>query len=251
MLNKKTIIIISIVVVIFAGLGLFFTLQNNSSEETLNQNTQANFDFVKEDQVSEGDSAEYFESFGLSKLKVTTYGGPADIKTLVQNNSEYALTKNPQSTGGLTFALSNEMGEFYFAQDENSSKILYPEGTSEGKFGYEDVGLVSGILTRERIPSAEYYAAYPSEDLSSQMGFEAYRDDGSTNRFLNSKYLKITNLNNNRQVIVQIDTRHDVEGSLLISEATRKALLVDNGIMGSFSLEVVEKENNTLGVVRR
>lgn len=36
----------------------------------------------------------------------------------------------------------------------------------------------------------------------------------------------------------------------MISEATKNALRVDNGSTGSFSLEIVEKENNSLGVVR-
>ena len=72
-----------------------------------------------------------------------------------------------------------------------------------------------------------------------------------TGVFLGTKYLRITNLNNNRQVIVEIDARNSIEDTLLISEATRRALLIDNGSLGSFSLEIIPQENNTLGVVRR
>lgn len=249
MTRTKLIIIISSIVLFFAALGIFFTITGNSEDGQVLQNTNQNpeFNFVKEDEAR--GSAEYFESFGVGKLKVVTYGGASDIKTFTQGSSEYALIRNPKNTGDLTLSASSEMGEYYFAEDEEGEKIIYREGDSAGKFGYDDVGEVSQQLIRERISSAEYYAAYPISELALKSRFQVFGDEGSVDRYLSTKYLKISNLNNNRQVIVEIDSRNRLEDTLLISEATRKALLVDNNILGSFNLEIVDKENNTLGVV--
>lgn len=250
MTRTRLIIIISSIVLFFAALGIFFTVQDNTESVPALENTNQNpeFDFVKEDEVRA--DAEYFETFGSSKLKVATYGGPADIKTTTQGSNEYALIRNPKNSGGLDFVLSNDLGEYYIAKDSVGEKIIFTEGNPDARFGYTDVGEVSGKFIRERIPSAEYYAAYPISELAVKSNFEVVGDEGASSRFLGTKYLKITNLNNNRQVIVEIDSRNHIEDTLLISEATRKALLVDNNILGSFNLEIVDKENNTLGIVR-
>lgn len=251
-LNKKTVVVLSVVIFFFAALGIYFTVNDNNNTETTPSptNSQQNFDFVKED-VSESDSAQYFESFGVGKLKVVTYGGPKSIKTSILRGQEYALLRNPVSVGGLELTVSNPQGDYYFAENSLGEKILYTEGDPESVFGYNEVGIISELLIRERIPSAEYYASYPIQELAEQSGFSPIRDDGASNRYLKTKYLKITNLNNNRQVIVEIDGRNSVEGTLYVSEATRRALLVDEGALGSFGLEIVDKENNSLGVVRR
>jgi hypothetical protein len=246
--RKKLIIIISAIILIFASFGFIFTLTAEKTPEAItNQQEQISFDFVKEDEVS--DSADYFNSFGSGKLKIITYGGAKDIRTHIQNKTEYALIKNPKNIGGLEFISSNDLGDFYFAKDGSDSKIVFEEGDPEGKFGYLEAGEVSENLIQNRIPSAEYYAAYPISVFALKSGFQVYEDNGSSNNFLQTKYLRITNLNNNRQVVVEIDTRNAIEDSILISEATRKALRVDNGALGSFNLEVVDKTNNILGVV--
>ncbi len=237
-------------VLVFAIIGIIFTFRTPEAENTENnQVVTQDFDFTREDTVQE--DTETYSNFGVNRLRVVSYGGASDIKTYTERTSEYALTRNPRNTGGLTFAASNDYGEFYFAINQDEQRIIFNEGTSEGKFGYEDVGEVSGTLIRERIPSAEYYAAYPISELALKAGFQQIPDTGAANNFLKDKYLKITNINNNRQVVVEIDTRNHIEDSLMISEATRKALLVDNGILGSFNLQIVDKEENTLGVVQR
>lgn len=246
--RKKIIIIVFAIILIFAIFGFIFTITSKKEVETTQIDTeQVSFDFVKEDEVS--DSTEYFNSFGSSKLKVTTYGGSKDIRTSIQNKNEYALIKNPKNTGDLEFFSTDSYGDFYLAKDADGSKIIFTEGDPQGKFGYGEVGEVSGVLIQSRIPSAEYYAAYPINEFAIRSGFQAFADNGASNNLLQTKYLRITNLNNNRQVIVEIDTRNAIEDSLLISEATRKALHVDEGTLGSFNLEVVDKTNNTLGVV--
>lgn len=247
-MNKNKLIGIGLIVIsIFAFIGIFFFL--NKGDAPAQQNTTS----TPAQTTSSNDTsepAEYFESFGLGKLKVQTYGGPSDIKTIEQKGVEYALLRNPINTGGLEFALSTEFGTYYFAKDTNNQKISFEKGSPSGFFGYDEVGLVSGDLIKEKFSSTEYYAAYPTKDIALKSGIQAIDDTGTANKYLGSKYLKITNLNNNVSVITEIDTRNEQEGTLMISEATKNALRVDNGSTGSFSLEIVEKENNSLGVVR-
>ena len=251
MLSKRLIGIITVAVIFFAALGIYFTVNNEEETPTVEPtNQQQNFDFVKED-VSKTDSSQYFESFGVGKLKVITYGGFRSVKTAVQGNREFALIRNPEEVGGLELVISNEQGDYYFAEDFMGEKIPYPDGEPESVFGYDQTGLVSGKIIRDRISSAEYYASYPTADLAKQSGFTVIGDNGASDRYLKSKYLRITNLNNNRQVIVEIDDRNPIEGTMYISEATRRALMVDEGSLGSFGLEIIEKENNSLGLVRR
>lgn len=249
MTRTRLIIIIAAIVIFFAALGIYFTI-GNSNEPQAETTTQTNdFDFVKEDETKSA-TPEYFESFGTNKLRITEYGGYSDIKTQQQGGIEYALIRNPTNTGGLDFAASNEFGEFYFAEDVGGDKIPYPDGTPEGRFGYLDFGEVSKVAISDRNPATEYYASYPSQELAKRSGFISIRDDGTANLFLNTRYLKITNLNNNRQVIVEIDSRNNIPDTLFVSEATRRALGIDNKSLGAFNLELVDKQNNTLGVVR-
>lgn len=252
-MNKQQIIIgVSVIIIIFAILGIIFTFQDRAEvSNTPSENTQIEqtFDFVKDDTSSEPE--DYFESFGLNKLKINVYGGPKDIKTVAKNNIEYSLIRNPKNIGGLEFVSSNEFGEYYFAKDSEGQNIIFTAGDANGRFGYSDVGEVSGVLIRERIPSAEYYAAYPTSELALKSGFALVEDTGIANRFLATKYLKIKNLNNNREVVVEIDSRNPIENTLMISEAGRIALGLDNNALGSFELMLVEKENYTLGVIRR
>lgn len=252
-MNKQQIIIgISVIVIIFAVLGIIFTFQDRAEQNSsqIENNTQEqSFDFVKDDTSSE--TGDYFESFGLNKLKINVYGGPSDIKTIQKGQSEYSLIRNPKNIGGLEFVSSNEFGEYYLAKDLDGQSIIFTEGDSNGRFGYGDVGEVSGVLVRERIPSAEYYASYPTSELALKSGFAVVEDTGVANRFLATKYLKIKNLTSNKEVVVEIDSRNPIEDTLMISEATRIALGVDNNSLGSFELVLVEKNNYTLGAVRR
>lgn len=251
MRNKQIIVIVGVIIVILAILGIYFTVQDaNNAESLTQQNPEGqNFDFVKDDQSPT--TPDFFESFGLNKLELRVYGGPTDIKTSIQGGRELALLRNPKNTGGLDFAGSDSFGEYYFAEDINGEKITYTEGSSEGRFGYLDFGEVSGILIRERIPSAEFYAAYPTSELALKYGFPVIDNTGVSNRFLSTQYLKIRNLTNNREVIVEIDSRNTIEDTLLVSEATRVALGLDNNTLGSFDLQIVNREGHTLGVVRK
>lgn len=250
MTRNKIILIIATGILVLAVFGVFFTLQDKEKQPAVVEGIipEQNFDFVKEDKPS--DTTEYFNSFGLGKLKINTYGGPSDIKVALKGSTKYALIRNPRETGDLEMAISNEFGEYYFAENADGEKIVFEGGSVDGRFGYLETGEVSQVLIQERIPSAEYYAAYPESELALKTGFEAVGDTGIANRFLSGKYLKIKNLNNNKEVIVEIDTRNTIEDSLLVSEATQKALGLDKNSLGSFSLELVSKENNTLGVVR-
>jgi hypothetical protein len=249
MSKARLTIIITAIVIFFAALGIYFTVSDNSDTE-INTSSNQDMSFTREDIVQQEATPEYFESFGTSKLKVVTYGGVSDIKTALINNKEYALIRNPKNTIDFEFYKSDSMGEYYFAEFADGSRLEFTEGTPEGKFGYLDFGEVSKINISERNSSTEYYASYPSQELAKKYGFVAIRDDAVTNNFLSSRYLKITNLNNNRSVITEIDSRNSIEDTLYISEATRRGLMIDNNALGSFSLEIVDKENNTLGVVR-
>ncbi|MFA7193661.1 MAG: hypothetical protein WC087_01975 [Candidatus Paceibacterota bacterium] len=252
-MNKQQIIIgVSVIIIIFAIFGIIFTFQDRaevSNSPAENIPAEQSFDFVKEDTSSS--PTEYFESFGLNKLKINVYGGPKDIKTVIKNNVEYSLIRNPKSIGGLEFVSSDEFGEYYFAQDSAGENIIFTPGDASGRFGYGDVGEVSGVPIRERIPSAEYYAAYPTSELALKSGFTIVENTGVANRFLSTKYLKIKNLTNNKEVVVEIDSRNPIENTLMISEAGRIALGLDNNALGSFELVLVEKENYTLGAIRR
>jgi uncharacterized protein YpmB len=252
MKTKQLIVIAGVIIVILAIFGIYFTVQDASkAENTPDQNpSEQEFDFVKEDESS-SPTPEFFESFGLNKLKVNVYGGPSDIKTTVQGQNEYALIRNPKNIGGLDFVSSDSFGEYYFAEDVGGDRIIYKNGSPGGRFGYTDFGEVSLVAISERIPSADFYAAYPSSELASKSGFQLIEDTGVANRFLSTRYLKIKNLTNNREVIVEIDSRNNLEDTLLVSEATRVALGVDNNMLGSFDLQIVDKETNTLGVVRK
>lgn len=250
MSKTRLILIIVAAVIFFAALGVYFTVSDNTQEQNSLSPVQQNPEFVSEDVVKEETSVNDFETFGTTKLKVVTYGGVSDIKTALISQKEHALIRNPRNTGDLEFHKSDSFGEYYFAENSDGEKIEYTQGTPEGIFGIGDRGEVSGILILERNPSTEYYASYPIQELAKKYGFIAVRDDQTTNNFLKNKYLKITNLNNNRQVVVEIDSRNPIEDTLYVSEATRKALMIDENALGSFSLEIVDKQNNTLGVVR-
>lgn len=249
MSKSKLLLIGAAIVIFFAALGVYFTVSDNTNNDQTSQvNTDNNFG--SEDVVEEKADPSYFESFGTSKLKVVTYGGPSDIKTALVGKTEYALIRNPTNTIDYTFYKSDSFGDYYFAEYVDGSRIEFPDGTPEGRFGYGDSGEVSQLSISDRNSSTEYYAAYPTQELATKYGFISFRDDAITNLFLKNKYLRIKNLNNNREVIVEIDSRNSIEDTLYVSEATRKALLIDEGALGSFSLEVVDKTNNTLGVVR-
>jgi len=250
MSKTRLILIIVAVVIFFAALGVYFTVSDNTQDQNNLLPTQQNPDFVSEDVVKEDTGVNDFETFGATKLKIVTYGGVSDIKTALSGQREFALIRNPRNTGDLEFHKSDSFGEYYFAENINGEKIEYTEGTPEGIFGIGDKGEVSGILISDRNTSTEYYASYPIQELAKKYGFIAVRDDPITNSFLKNKYLKIKNLNNNRQVVVEIDSRNPIEDTLYVSEATRKALMIDENALGSFSLEIVDKENNKLGVVR-
>jgi hypothetical protein len=246
--NKLILIIISIVI-FFSALGVYFTIGDNSTNtQTQNNTTSVDFDFVRED-VSQRDSSQYFSALGANRQRIVVYGGSSDIRTFTQGQTKYGLIRNPKSVGGLEFIASNSFGEFYLAKDEDGNRIEFSNGSPDGRYGLNDFGEVSGVFIGSRIPSAEYYAAYPIQNLAIKSGFEPLGDTGQVNRYLNSKFLKITNLNNNRSVIAEIDTRNYIEDTLFVSEAVRRSLMIDNNALGSFKLEIVDKENNTLGFV--
>lgn len=249
-MTRNKIIGISIIIVsILAIVGIYFFFQDNKKVDTpvvSNDNTTVANNTFEELNETE---PKYFDNFGVGKLKIETFGGPKDIKTSIKNGVEYALFRNPENIGGLEFVLSNEMGNYYFAENLTGEKIIFEKGTAEGDYGYEKT-LVSERFIGDLNTQTEYYSAYPQKNIALKIGIQAIEDTGAGNRFLNSKYLKITNLNNNVSVITTIETRSEKEGSLLVSEATRKALKVDEGVLGSFNLEIVDKENNNLGIVR-
>lgn len=249
MSRNKLIGIGFIIIGVFAIIGFLFFI-NKKDPVAPQNNIVTPTNNASENSSTENESAEYFDSFGLGKLKIQTYGGPSDIKTITQKEIEYALLRNPQNVGGLEFAISDAFGTYYFAKDISGQKINFEKGEANGKFGFDEVSLVSGDLIKEKSSSTEYYAAYPTKNIALKSGIQPVEDTGTANRYLSTKYLKITNLNNNVSVITEIDTRNTEEGTLMISEATRNALKVDNGSTGSFSLEIVDQENNSLGVVR-
>jgi hypothetical protein len=194
MTRNKLILIIASIVIFFSALGVYFTIGDNSKNTTI-QNTQniVDFDFVRDD-VARRDTAQYFESFGSNRQRILVYGGSSDIRTFAQGQTRYGLIRNPRDVGGLEFIASNSFGEFYIAKDQEGNRIEFANGSPDGRFGLNDFGEVSGVFIGSRIPSAEFYAAYPIQNLATKAGFPVINDTGQANVFLNSKFLNLETL---------------------------------------------------------
>jgi hypothetical protein len=239
-MNKKTLSLIGIAALAIIAIVLMFL---SSGAETPIQE-----EVITEETNQEGEVS--FVGGSETDLTVISYGGARDIKTLDVSGEEYALLRNPKATGNLDLAVVDPYGNYYFAETDNGERIVFEEGTPEGKHGYEETGLVSNLLIRERNTFTEYFVAYP-DSLSAQVeGLISVPDTGVANRFLKTRYLLIKNLNSNRSVIAEIDHRSNESGTLFVSEATRNALGLDNGTQGSLRIELVPAAPSTLGVVR-
>jgi len=183
-------------------------------------------------------------------ITVVYYGGPADVKTITEGGIEYALIRNPENVGGLTLALSDVSGTYYYALDSNGNKILYAQGDSKGLHGYEEQGEVSGMLIRNRIPATEYFVAYPDETSARLANIEPVADTGIANRYLSSQVAVITNKNTGRSVVAEIDHRSEQNSVMLVSEAVGRELQLDSGATANLLVELVPRESVVLGPVR-
>lgn len=183
-------------------------------------------------------------------VTVKYYGGPTDIKTATDGGVEYALVRNPVSTGGLTLAATEPSGSYYFALSPNGERIRFSDGDSKGLHGYDEVGLVSGLLVRDRFTTTEYFIAYPDSTSARNANFTDVPDTGVANRYLSTQFAKITNKNTGRSVVAQIDHRSNQAGVLLVSQAVGRELQLDNGATGNLSIELVPANQTTLGPVR-
>lgn len=180
---------------------------------------------------------------------VRYYGGPADIKTVTERGTEYALSKNPPATGDLTLAATVGQDQYYFTTTADGERVPYTAGDSQGTHGYDEIGLVSGMFVRERIPAVEYFIAYPDSTSARVAGFPEIDDTGIANRFLATQVAKITNKNTGRIVIAEIDHRSTGD-ALLVSEAVGRELELTSGATGNLSVELVPFGSIPIGPVR-
>lgn len=183
-------------------------------------------------------------------ITVKYYGGASDIKTFTEAGVEYALVRNPSNTGNLTLATQQKDARYYFAIDTEEKRIPYTPGTPDGLHGYDEVGLVSETLIRERTPVIEYFIAYPDAVNARIANMKEIDDTGIANRFLASQAAILTNKNTGKSVVAEIDHRSNQKGVLLISESVGRALELDNGATGNIEVTLVPKESVTLGPVR-
>jgi hypothetical protein len=183
-------------------------------------------------------------------ITVKYYGGAVDVKTVTEKGVEYALIRNPENVGGLTIVETTPDGSFYYALDNEGNKISYPKGEAKGIHGYNEVGLVSGTLIRDRIPATEYFIAYPDATSARLANFQEVPDTGIANRFLSSQVATITNKNTGVSVIAEIDHRSSQQGTMLISEAVGRELDLSTGATANLLITLTPKESVTLGPVR-
>jgi hypothetical protein len=243
-MRTRTIIGISIIALMLIVTFLLNSRRNiNEALTGVGQQTNATSEETEKDFIKQ-------EELKTNLLTISSYGGSKDVKTIEINGYEFALTRNPKIVTDLNFAISNLLGDYYFAEDINGNKIIYKDGTPEGRFGINEVGLVSGKLTRTRNTQTEYFAAYPDLLSCEVLGLPPIEDTGQANNFLKTQYLKITNRNSNVSVIVEIDTRWNDSKTLLVSEAVRKSLGLDNEAKGNLELQLVPVEENKLGPIR-
>ncbi|MEY2641192.1 MAG: hypothetical protein RL150_585 [Candidatus Parcubacteria bacterium] len=182
-------------------------------------------------------------------ITVRYYGGPSDIRTLLERGTEYALIKNPAATGDLTLAATEGSNQYYFATNLAGERVAYTQGDSRGMHGYDEVGLVSGKLVRDRIPAAEYFIAYPDSTSARIANFPEIADTGIANRYLASQVVRITNKNTGRSVVAEIDHR-STDDELLISEAVGRELELTSGATGNLQLELLPFGSIPIGPVR-
>lgn len=183
-------------------------------------------------------------------ITVKYYGGPTDIKTFVDRGIEYALVRNPENTGGLTFATRDREDSYYFALDEAGNRIEYTKGDQGGIHGYTEIGLISEKLIRERIPAIEYFIAYPDATSARLANMQEIADTGIANRYLLSQVAVLTNKNTGKSVIAEIDHRSSQQSVMLVSEAVGRELGLDNGATGNIEVLLVPAESRTIGPVR-
>ncbi|MDA8611257.1 hypothetical protein N9L18_00100 [Candidatus Pacebacteria bacterium] len=192
---------------------------------------------------------------------IYSYGGERNVKTFIdgitneegdnaEEGFEYALIRNPSFVGGLELVITNPLGNYYFAEDELGNKIPFSGGSPNSRNGYEEVSAISRELLREKNTATEYFSAYPDFLSAQALGLVPVSDTGEANNLLKSRYLLITNINSNVSVVTEIDHRNEEQGTLLVSDLTRKKLGLDNGSTGNFRVELIPKEGQSLGVVR-
>jgi hypothetical protein len=183
-------------------------------------------------------------------ITVRYYGGPADIKTFIDKGIEYALLRNPENVGGLTFATRERDDNYYFVLDTEGNRIPYTKGDPKGMHGYTEIGLISEALVRERIPAIEYFISYPDATSARLANMQEIADTGIANRYLSSQVAVLTNKNTGKAVVAEIDHRSTQQGALLVSEAVGRELGLDNGSTGNIEVQLVPAESKTIGPVR-
>lgn len=183
-------------------------------------------------------------------ITVKYYGGPTDVKTAIEGGVEYALVRNPTDVGGLTLAISEPAGNYYFATNEVGDRVPYEQGDSKSLHGYNEAGLVSGEFIQEHFPATEYFIAYPDSTSARNANFTEIPDTGVANRYLSTQVAKITNKNTGRAVVATIDHRSNQAGVLLISNAVGRELQLDNGATGNLVIELIPSNQVVLGPVR-
>lgn len=243
--NKILLIIFAVLVIVIFGAVFYFFNNRDTNNESIPyvEETVAAERFVEnnKDQLLGGTT---------NNFAVLSYGGEKDIKTLEQNGQEYALVRNPSIVGGLDLVSTDPFGTYYFAEDDKGERIVFGEGSPEGKHGYDEIGLVSGKLIRDRNTSTEYFVSYPESLVAQAIGLIPVPNTGASNIVLKSRYLLIKNLNSNVSVVAEIDNRGGEQGVLLVSDLVRKSLGLDNGSKSNLSVELVPAEIYQLGVVR-
>lgn len=234
-----------IIIITFVGIGaglaalvyvLFgnFANQNNNEPVTIEEPAEV---IEEEPVIGDGTTIQY-------------YGGPRDIKTFITDATEYALTRNPSVTNGLTLATANPFGSYYFALDENGNRIAYVAGDPQGLHGYFERGLVTGELVREKNSVTQYFIAYPDQTSARIMELPQVEDTGIANRYLASQFALVTNETTGKQVVAEIHHRSTQQDVLLVSEAVGRELDLDNGATANISIELIPQEGISTGPIR-
>jgi len=203
---------------------------------------------IIEDEINTQQELEAVVDRQQTQLTVQSFGGEKNVKTFFENDIEYALLRNPQLTGDFELMVVDPFGNYYYEQ-EKESRIVFDNGDTSSKYGYNEIAEVSGELLRELNTDTEYFIAYPDSLSAGIAGIPEIPDSGASNRFLQTQLAVITNVNNNITVVAKIVHRGEEQGVLPVSERTRKSLGLDKGSIGNLKIGLLDSDKGEIGVI--
>jgi len=204
---------------------------------------------IIEDEVNTQEELGAFVEGSKTQLIIQTFGDEKNVKTFIESDGEYALSRNPGISGDLELVITDPFGNYYFTENNLGEKIVFENGNGNAKYGYQETALISGELLRNLNTDTDLFIAYPDALSAEIAGIPVVPDSGASNRFLQNQLAVITNINNNVTVIAEIVHRVEEQGVLHISERVRKSLGLQDGALGNISIGLINKSLSEVGVI--